>query len=565
MSATSSISRSGLCSLSVELLVLVFGLLRHKDILNCSAVITNTISLQYELELAVDGLIRCDSERPLTTSQQLRDLLDRRSRWRTLDWSRMQRIPSGAHTGIFDFSSAGTLVEIENKLNETYDVSEVLLKVLSFHENGEPMAENIYQIDTGTTNDGEVIKIHHVITQPQNDLVLLVEEARMDTVPASDDEYNGSDFELDESLEPVPIRIHLRSFSSGGREPHPKCCRSVIEYDLLSCDGEPEVCKISLEWDVIGAIVGSGDQDLVLWSAYTGGKLAELPLTAGNYEAFDFSFVSSTCFIAVSSTLKSNVFIDSIDIFTFGPGAAGIVWPPSARKKRTTLRLVASLCLPQRAANQPGLELDLTTGRFSDEPPAGFNTPFITASDSHIYAVRARASDDSDAPGLGIVVHRNTILSHLAKHLSPPVPTTRRFIPWEEWGPQNTRCFRVGSMSRECNQFVHGERVVWPIQDDTGRLVVEVMDFNTRGKYRATESSESRGVPTSSTSHLVTESSSIYIPECFERPIISQLPYYTIPLADAAPGEMFALNEQGLLRAKMSEHRDVRKMEVFSI
>ncbi|TFY61789.1 hypothetical protein EVG20_g6921 [Dentipellis fragilis] len=558
MRPTNTANAADLPPFAVEVLVMIFRLLDFKELLRCSEackhfheVINSVAALRYTLELAVDGLVDGDPNHPATASQRLEAILDRRSRWRSLNWANKQSIALGRHPHVHDFSAPGVLVWITYKFAPSNAISQVLLKIRSLQRGGKPMAESTYHVSTSTGVNGEVIRIDRVLVQPSTDLIVFVEDGRLEA-EFDDEDPDPAGFDING----IPIRMYLRSLSSGGQERHPLCRHAMIEYDLpVGQLEEASIQKVSLDWDLLSALAwNSSGVDISIWNYKTGSELANLLSFPSEYKIHDFSLITPTSLIVAATTKPhGDMWIDHIDIVSFDPSSNGIPWPPYTR--HTTFKLIATLCLPRRIKNDDGVDITIDSGRFSPAPPSDM---FTTAPESHIYVLRSRwfSAGRSDSK-LGIVVHRDTFISLLRQHDTAPAPETRQFIPWAEWGPDNTRCVKVEPRDRYHlkNNVANGKRVVWPIKED-GKVITQIMDFNTRGRHRNTQADVPQSAPTSLT-RLVTEPSTLSMAEDYAEPIISKLPYYTTPLLDVVPrdlvatNEEFALNQQGLLREKI--------------
>ncbi|KAK7679035.1 hypothetical protein QCA50_017979 [Cerrena zonata] len=89
-------TRPFILNIPPELLLTVLRYLGYRDILKCEAVckyfnkaIKDSVEMQYLIELGADGMIdgaRTPSSLP--TAERLQLLLNRRARWRTLNWTK---------------------------------------------------------------------------------------------------------------------------------------------------------------------------------------------------------------------------------------------------------------------------------------------------------------------------------------------------------------------------------------------------------------------------------------------------------------------------------------------
>ncbi|KAA1473394.1 hypothetical protein DENSPDRAFT_272580 [Dentipellis sp. KUC8613] len=534
-------SSPGLSCFAVELLTMTFKQLHYKDLLECSkvckrfwSVIKCSLDLQYILELGADGLVECSAVRIPLTADRLGALLDHRSRWHSLHWSK-SGIPTSNPTpsGVLDFSS-GVFAQIEFINTDPASLHEGILKIAYFQTGVEAMTESrsiTNGITTGPLSDQELARITQVRLQPLADLLAIVQSK---VIRHSDAK--------------AVFRIHLRSLSSEGSERDYPCPSPVLEYFPVwgHANTEPQIDEVTLDWHFISMRTASDDGlGYTVWNYKTGKMVLDIPPTAHRQKFSNFSLINETSFIA-SSTEKAynDTQLDIISIFSFDSSPVG--------NGAGTKTLVMRLALPQRISRvNADARIDIFTGRFSPraERYRG-DILFTTAEESHVYLICVHTNRT-----LGIIVHRSTLISLADKFKAKY--STKDPIPWEEWGPLNTRCFQIDSshLWQHPARSVHGERVILRVQSGDGRSVLQIMDFNNRRRRRDE-------IPTPkailATGHsipkyeYVTAPSTLHWPEIYTAPISSSLPYHAVPVSNAEPDNGYLLDAQGLVRKRLS-------------
>ncbi|TFY62496.1 hypothetical protein EVG20_g6685 [Dentipellis fragilis] len=508
-------SGSGLSSIPVELLTRIFKLLHYKDLRRCSMVCRHVHSIvedvakkQYSLELAMNGLVECALEQPLPVFARLHTLFDHRSRWRSLDWFESERpIPEDVAMDLLDFSS-GVFVQPERSKRRNASYWYLSLRITYLHEGDNSMTEHMYNtgIAAGVLSDGEHVSVERVLVQPLADLIVIVTFQRS--------QLTGGN---------LMVYMYLRTLTSGGCEPY---CLDQIQYAPCTQPSQHiQNLKASLDWDLISIATDIDDvgRRYTIWNYKTGKMVIDMSASSDNHEVHSISLVTPTSFVALRTRIPGTDMEpehDSIDIYSFDPTVT------------RNVTLDASLRLPQRKTGT-GAKMDVTAGRFSPRTPTGYSgNLFATASASHVYAVRVSVS-----------------ISNQIQNLGP--------IPWEDWGPCNTRCFKLGHFLAgwDYSRFVHGERVVWQVKDENTRPVTQIMDFSNRCRQTdgiTSTSPESLAAAGPVPQYVTRSESSLSLPQCYAEPIISRLPYRTVPMPGAKfQGDEYILDEQGILQKKM--------------
>lgn len=153
-----------------------------------------------------------------------------------------------------------------------------------------------------------------------------------------------------------------------------------------------------------------------------------------------------------------------------------------------------------------------------------------------------------------------------------------RKVPWEEWGPDNTRFMPYGMQFRWL-RYVHGQKVVCPPYTAGQGLdrvsVLEVLDFNIHVK-RLPENigvgtiscrGDQETVPDKFALYVYTDPSPVEKPEIFLKPVVSRLPYSRAIRTHV--GEMysgFMIDEERIvgLRSDSTPEGEMGDIDVFT-
>ncbi|EJT99711.1 hypothetical protein DACRYDRAFT_117895 [Dacryopinax primogenitus] len=259
--------------------------------------------------------------------------------------------------------------------------------------------------------------------------------------------------------------------------------------------------------DVCGDIIGaspSTEQGSVLhiWNWKTGAQLP--PLRVGKTYT-SFNFLSPTTFIASAGYHRP----PTIDYYVFG----------------TSIELERSLELP-RILNDRTFAFTTTVSN-----PIGRRSMLPIEARVHYI----RVSIDLSLSGFYNVVVNPAVLT------DPTLPKGTEPIPWDWWGPDNTRWFSIdGNMYFGLHgpPCVHGSRIVIqridPSNNAEGPYIYVIADFNILPSLRqgvlvgAASEAESRGFTIDGSSKIITATTPIIHPAFEEGEIESRLPFREI-------------------------------------
>ncbi|KAH9031019.1 hypothetical protein EDB85DRAFT_2146365 [Lactarius pseudohatsudake] len=534
-----------LLNLPVKILSEVLVLLDYLSILRCSAacrqlhaLVSASLNLQYRIELAADGFIDRPPGGPASTAAARMDLLlERRVAWRVMRPRRRAAVALAGRCRAYEL--VGGLFA---KAVEEHGAARRL--VASWLPSNSADETRLVVDDLG-------VRIKDFALDTAQDLIVLLEHPSAAGLSASPSAaYAGTD-----------IRVHLRKLSAGAVAPHPAAKVSVLCHRAR---GPVHGCMIQIVEDVVEMYLLMPLPGVLIWNWMTGEELVVrlfippcILLTAYPGDQFihgdqaperiwDFSFLSPrACMV---TTLKDG---GEIRIYSFAS--------PSSSRRPTH---VATLHLPAPHPNRALFELTTTTGPFLARPPAGSPFSFSRTARIHVFTMHhdPGAHRGRWQPAC-FVMHNRTLMRYVETYRDDGSGAVD--VPWEEWGPAETRFF-VLAMGFQCLRYVHGSRVVCPVLQPSGECRVEVLDFNVHAsraptvveKFAASRLGVDLEEPIEG-SQLVCEPSVFPAGGVFAKEVVTRLPYYSVP----APGQResyvgYMIDEQRLLGLKASPFTD---------
>lgn len=104
--------------------------------------------------------------------------------------------------------------------------------------------------------------------------------------------------------------------------------------------------------------------------------------------------------------------------------------------------------------------------------------PFGVSPDNHIICFYMVVTTPNGRPCPALFTHCSVLLDFARYLPSDRLGNSTRLIPWENWGPSNTRWIKDGlNFEYEC--YIYGSRFVHKVDaDDEGQRKIQVMDFN---------------------------------------------------------------------------------------
>jgi len=149
-----------------------------------------------------------------------------------------------------------------------------------------------------------------------------------------------------------------------------------------------------------------------------------------------------------------------------------------------------------------------------------------------------------------------TILEYMDKSTMPNDP-----IPWEIWGPQNTRWFSE-NVSTEWQHALHGYRTVDIVDPDPIMSAgvprrLRIRDFNPYALARANENGDGwRG-------RVVREPSTILAQDAFGQDVVSHLPYCEIISEETFDVTDVMMDDSRVLLLKRSDEGHLESIDVL--
>ncbi|TFY51696.1 hypothetical protein EVG20_g10878 [Dentipellis fragilis] len=496
--------RNMLLKLPMELLVMILRRLSVKEFLQvamtCKSLhnlVMETARLRYEIELAISDL-HDDEHSTIDLRERLRLLLERRARWRSLSYKQ--------HVA-FTFPCFGLPGE-----NKEFNVLRDVL--FANTETFDPLALVMSQIPT----------------------------AFYDSVSTID----GRDVKID-------------NFS--GRQPHPKCSNSVLNYEFESNFWDR--CRINsmiITGNSIGVHAYDGLADCIeIWD-WLEGELCIISADGFSSTVFlDLCLLSPTEFIVINSISEEQDMM-YLHLFTLTEELQGYTdW-----ERSSNVRYCLRLALPRLASANAYIRTTCAcTGPFARTCPDP--VPFPRAGQSGVFAFRLHTYASfgvETATNFLFFVQSRDLRKNIDRYAAwSIIRTTIRIkpgiVPWSDWGPAHTRLFAQELPSQDDDPFpqqggtyepsqgwLHGTRAVCTVVDPRlpqGPLVTQVLDFNTCDRHRPLISISTVAedcTPTEAV--LVTEPTTIDRPDVFRDPVTTRLPYYTTYVKDSP---LFAENE----------------------
>ncbi|KAM5545812.1 hypothetical protein V8D89_000850 [Ganoderma adspersum] len=477
-----------LLDLPEELLLECFKYLDHKTLI-CKTLrrpIKGSLELQYLIELGADGLIEgvgCN----LPTSERLRRLLQRRARWRYLDWTQITPVAAPA------LCQAYELVDGVFASSMGSDFSGSRHLQLTWLPTSTDEARTVARDDLG-------VRMRDFAIDPSQDLMVLV---------IADD--------IASHLLGLSFTIHLQTISTN--KPHPKARVPLLQAPVPFQVGNSFVQIVD---DVVGAFFWVHGPGLIIWNWRTGKVVVNcigFDLPTG---AYDFAFISNRAYMI---TVTTNC--GSIELYTFSDAdedntSSNAPQSPSI-DHRSLPTQVAILTLPP---TMPGVTLRrfLThAAPFVANPTPG--RVFETPRDAHVHMMSLFYGDHSRSYYL--FLHNRYLLSHIPPGVGSGEEVKVVEKQWDDWGPDHTR-FVNWIVHFQWLRYLHGQRIMFPpipLHEEMGMLMI---DFNVHPKRLddpVDTMGEELGGEGNAKYEMMDKEHMTDPGKLFQYPVISRLPY----------------------------------------
>ncbi|KAH9841153.1 uncharacterized protein C8Q71DRAFT_702214 [Rhodofomes roseus] len=285
-------SSSRMLCLPVEIVIPILSYLDYKGLLTCRAVcrafhdvVKRSLELQYKIELAADGLVDGVGVN-LTTAERLALLLDRRKRWRTLDWM--------SRTAVSVPGACQAYELVDGVFAKSMMSGAPLYGPGSHHLNATWLPTRAHPPRSLVREDIGVATRDFAI-DPSQDLIAFV------------DADNGDNSQ-------TRIQIYLRTISTNARHPHAALPELVapIPFELGSS-------FIQIVDDVVGMFFWVHGPGLIIWNWQTAEVVVKRTSDGMPASTWDFSFLSSRAYMVTATSGAG-----SIELYSFSgrPGTA---------------------------------------------------------------------------------------------------------------------------------------------------------------------------------------------------------------------------------------------------
>ncbi|KAF7421049.1 hypothetical protein PC9H_011569 [Pleurotus ostreatus] len=437
-------------ALPEELLTNILRHLDHPSLLACrlichkiNNVIQSSAELQYYIELGMDGLVDCAAS-STPYSDRLATIIRRRHAWAAMEWNDTVSAHLPGECLAYEL-----VADVLAKLTEAHEFVCVELPSM-------PRAADTGQMDASSIDTWDLpFAARDFAMDPTQDLVIFLEDTR---IPVASEKSRNT---------------HLYIYSMATKEPH-----QLAQSPCLVINGSESkslvhpfvghpfiICALlQIAEDVVliqYTTLAAESDHIRLWNWMTG----DLWLTE------DYSMTCGGCGLlsARSFMLPSLKGCGSIQIYT-------LEFSNDSRTPRSELK--ATLLLP---SSTPGLSLR----SFTSHSPPIVARPLQSkmaspAAESHIH-VMSVAYNAQFGIRFRLFVPNRVLLSYAA--VAPG--HAPMLVPWDTWGPDNTRIMEQGDTSTWL-RFVHGTRVVAgppvsripPLEAPTSQTVLQLYDFN---------------------------------------------------------------------------------------
>ncbi|KAJ7242365.1 hypothetical protein B0H12DRAFT_1132465 [Mycena haematopus] len=438
----------------VEILLGILYWLDGKDILRCCSVcrlwretVESSTELKYSIELWADGMVRGNEGR-LFPGQKMENLHRWRRAWRHLDWTSRTIVQIDSNPRAYEL--VGGVFAQQNTWPES-DFTAIQL----------PTTERNTQI----SSSGSIgVQSHDFAMDPTQDLVVFLHQ---------DPDETGN--------------FELQSLSTLG--PHPLAHSPRLSFAIR--DDTFRSIFLQVAEDVIGLLFRTSDSmlRLVIFNWHTGTELVDLAAPQIPDSVSDFTLLSPRAYM-LASTNNYKYYRG------FAPrGTAEILIFTFERTHSDSPNHVVTLQLPHITSGRSLHRIIAHSGPFCARPIVG--AQFNKSNDKRICVI-SLAYDLAEF--YSVYVHHRYFEKYFAND------GLARTIPWEEWGPQNSRM--LSGRPAFWLRYVHGERVVCPV-DPSHPNRVEVLDFGispSRPGFDDSAVAEPNTISTSLFKHSITTS-----------------------------------------------------------
>ncbi|KAI0703399.1 hypothetical protein BC835DRAFT_1410680 [Cytidiella melzeri] len=448
-----------------EILIHILSYLAWHELLTVQAVsrsiqelVRGSLELRYLIELGADNLIpnaNYHGSTPRTMQDRLNLLLDRRRRWRTLDWT--QRVTVPLHGSCQAYELVGGVFAKSMRGGGFED----MWPPGSRHFTAAWLPTREYRVSNETDQVQRMVRddlgiwTRDFAMDPTQDLLVLLEVDQRST-----------------------IIIHVRAMSS--MEVHPLAARSPLGFapPVSQTLQQTQIgsCFLQVIGDVVSMFYWHGGHCLRVWNWQTGMIIvsqdeADLPLGC-----WDMTFLSPRAYMIACAGNTG-----SLDLYTINDQSISRYAPDPPTR-------VLSLRLPEL---RPHRQLRSVNTHSSPHlaRAEGLRTPFAQSQHRRIHLFQLHYGDL--LPAYTMYVKNEYLLGLIDEmskrkgvyhqiRVSPSIPHSRHFatpgapeappasetkyveyLPWVHWGPRHTR-FLQQELHFQWLRYINGYRVVMP-------------------------------------------------------------------------------------------------------
>ncbi|KAA1473481.1 hypothetical protein DENSPDRAFT_277414 [Dentipellis sp. KUC8613] len=401
--------RGNLGLFPIEIILRILTNLTYWDLIRCAGVckflhgsVDRVLQLLYNAELDAEGyidVVGVDDSVPVR--DRLKLLVRRCHAWRTLYWHQRTSGINLRKPGNLQVAS-GTFVCQSVDFFDTAPRKKGILYQFSL----DTMAEKFFEDDI----DDDLCDAYETFDVGQDLLVLGNVCYRRD---------DGGGF-----AEPIVARhsLRLRTLSSNGSSPHPdaSCEVLLLSFDAPSPENTETLVRIA--GTLLGVVVQHATQGfcIAVWDWKTAHMVVNFDGALNRVPLCDFCFLSLHQIMLVCCA-PSDVFLE---VWSLDPDSSTV----------NSNRQLLHLSLPDVGV-ETYKAFTIYHGDFQSD--ASQDVPFVKRSDGRVYAIGTCSFHVTPTSELCYVFHHDFISSMLSD-------TTRNLtevIPWNDWGPRNTRAF----------------------------------------------------------------------------------------------------------------------------
>ncbi|KAF8191365.1 hypothetical protein BJ912DRAFT_298671 [Pholiota molesta] len=264
---------------------------------------------------------------------------------------------------------------------------------------------------------------------------------------------------LEDADEPGSFRIHIRTISTNAA--HPLAEEDILHFDIKEFIPETITLYLEVTQNLLIVVLDLNDyQDMRGERVWIWDWTTSYPIMDTFRDPLDS---------LPPSPRTAFRLLDSASFFVASPSGSGLIQLYElVRSSYPPARHIATLHLPPTAPNTEISHIFVYAGPIEGRPYS--DMPFTSNNEDrlHVLSVVYQNLDKEKSYRLDIFVHQRVFTKYISLNRDhPPLD-----IPWEEWGPRNTRIIPacVGS-------FWTGRRCVYSQHVLCGRLINGVDDF----------------------------------------------------------------------------------------